>query len=194
MINLIETFLINHYILWIFLIWFFMYFSNIFPLMFFLLPDVTLLIAMYVAIKTHLIFLSYISLLIWWFLGEITSYIIWYKFWHKILEHNFIKKRISDKELINIKKRWIWGFVIWRMTPWIGRFMPLFAGIMKIKPLTFISINWIIYVSWISILFFSGVYWYNFLQEHFATYLPYIISIIIFIIFFSVILWIIKKK
>jgi len=82
--------------------------TNIFPIMFFVLPEIFIFLWIFLA-KTLPWYIPYLAIVIWAILWEQLNFFLWYKYWEKILESRFLQKEISKKWIKKIQqKHWLY--------------------------------------------------------------------------------------
>ena len=128
--------------------------ANIFPVMFFLYPDIFIFLWIFLATKFLPWWIPYLLLIIWAFIGETISYFIWYKYWEKILNHKFIKNNQKIIKLVEkIKKNQIKTLIVGKLIPWVVRIMPVVSWAIKMDLKKFLIINFLMIVYGITYLF-----------------------------------------
>lgn len=159
--HFIDVIFSNNIIIWSILIVVITVISSIFPLLLFLIQDIVIIWAVFLAIKTHMFIYIYILILIWVILWEIINYYIWYKFWYKILQYKYIKKRIKPEIIEDIKENKLNYLILFKFTPWISLFIPILCWSMKVKFFKFIIIDIITYSIIISCIYWFWIFGLN---------------------------------
>jgi len=184
-LEVLQVFALNHIILWNIITFAMIVITNIFPIMFFVIPDIAIFLWIFIAKKITVWYIPYILLIIWAFLWEFISYYMWYKYWYKILEHKFLKKDIIQKWINKLKEHPIKTLILWKLTPWVTRFIAILSGSLKTEPIKFSIINLIMIVYSISWMFLVRLIWISFLEKYLWEYIWYIlfIGLIIYIFY-----------
>lgn len=164
--EVLQHFILNHEILWNIVIFILMTISNIFPIMFFILPDIAIFLWIFIAKKMTVWYIPYILLIVWAFIWEFISYLIWYKYWYKILEHKYLQKDIVQKWINKLEQNPIRILIIWKITPWVSRFIAVLSGCLKTNPIKYAIVNFIMVIYGISSIFLVWLVWINFLWQY----------------------------
>jgi len=190
----LENFVHTHYIIWLLIILFWMLITNIFPIMFFILPDIFIFLGIFLVKSGNNIFLPYISLVIWASIWEFINFYLWYNYSETILKNKLMQKNISQKLIKNFQKNPIKTLVLWKLIPWIIWIIPIISWIIKMKPLKFFIINTIMVCIAIWIAFIVWILWINIWETLLWKKVWMIIGILVFILFIYHIWKILIKK
>jgi len=196
-IHFLQQIAQNNIILWEFIIFFWILITNIVPIMFFLYPDVFIFIAVFIVKQNLLVwYVPFIILIFWAWIGEIISYYIWRKYWVKILDYKIFQKDISKKWVEKLKKNSVKTFIIWKVLPAVGWFIPVLSWIIKMDPRKFVILDLIMITIAISGVYFTWIIWAHFLQKWFWIKIWFILwaIFIIYIIGHLIYEFKIKKK
>ena len=148
--------------LWIFITFFWMIIANIFPIMFFIYPDIFIFLWIFLATKFLPVWIPYILLILWAFIWETISYFIWYKYGDKILTHKFIKNNKKIIELVEkIKKNQVKTLIIWKLIPGVVRLIPVVSWAIKMDLKKFLIVNFLMIVYGITYLFVVWLVWFK---------------------------------
>lgn len=179
----LENIVINNLTVWYVILILWMAISNIVPITFFLLPDIFVFLWIFIAVKLAPWRIPWSLLVIGALIGESISYLIWYKYWSRLLKLKMFKSSVGKKFFEKIKKNQIKFFIIWKLTPWLMRIVPFTAGVIKMDFKKFLLCNFIMIVYWISYLFIVWIAWFkvalHFLWKN-AIYL-FIVAIIVYL-------------
>ncbi len=189
----LKTFILDNAILWDIIVFSIMLITNIFPVMIFILPDIAIFLWIFIANKVSVWYVPYILLIIWAFLWELISYFMWYKYWKKILQHKLLKKDIVDTWVRKLKQHRIKTLIIWKLIPWVMWFMPVLSWTIKINPILFSIINFIMIIYSISLMFFIWTTWLELLENYVWEYIWYLLFTIL-LIYIVYHIYSIKKK
>ncbi len=178
---MLENFSSDHILLWLIVLFFWMLISNIIPITFIIYPDIFVFLWIFIAAKLLPWRIPWIILIIWAFIWETISYFIWLKYWKKILKHKFFKNKKTNIRISKLKKNQTKTFIVWKLIPWIVRFIPFFAWIIKFDFNKFLILDFLMIIYWISYLFIVRLVWIkiaiNFLWDIVRIILPIIIII-----------------
>lgn len=164
--EVLKIFILNHEILGNIVVFILIIISNIFPLMFFILPDIAVFLWIFIAKKITVWYIPYILLIVWAFIWEFISYLIWYKYWYKILEHKYLQKDLLQNWIQKLKKNPIKILILWKITPWITRFIAVLSWCLKTDIKKYAIINLIMLIYSISFMFVVWLVWINFLWKY----------------------------
>jgi len=157
----------NNIIVWLIITFIGMIIANIFPIMFFLYPDIFIFLWIFLATKFVPVRVPYILLIIWAFIGETISYFIGYKYWDKILTHKFIQNNEKIIKFVEkLKNNQVKTLVIGKLIPWIVRVIPVISWAIKMDLKKFLIINFFMIVYGITYLFIVWLVWFK-LALHF---------------------------
>lgn len=173
---------------------FIMLIGNITPIMFFLNPDIGIFFWIFLAKKVTVWYIPYISIILWSLTWESISYLIWYKYWYKILKGKFFQKKTIKTTLKKIESNWIKTLILGKIFPWIVWFIPILSGITKLSPKKFFITNFIMIIYGISIMFIIWFLWINLIEKYIwkQIWIILLILLINYIIFHTI--YIIKKN
>lgn len=193
LIEIIKNFLLNNIEYWYIVIFLLIIIVNIFPVAFFIYPQIILIFAIFLVENTSLWYFMIIVLILWSLIWESISYFLWKILWKKILNKRKKDKKYITKFIISIKKNPIKTIFIWKFTPVIFAFIPLLSWITKINFFKFFIINAItticaiLYIGFIMLIWFKSINFILF-QDN------YLLIILWIILLFATIFYIFKKK
>jgi len=196
-INTIQTFAMNHLILWQLVVFFWILLTNIVPVMFFLYPDIFIFISIFLVKKWILMwYIPWWLLIVWAFIWEYISFYIWKKYWVHILEHKYFQKDISKKWIKKLEQNWVKTLIIWKVLPWIWWFIPVLSGITKMDTKKFLFWDFVMITYAVSAVFFSWLLWLHFAEQWFGKKVWFIIwwLLIVYIIWHLIYEFKIKKN
>ncbi len=192
-VEIIKEFLLNNIAYWYYVIFFLIIIVNIFPVAFFVYPQIILILAVFLVENSPIWYSMIIVLIIWSLIWESISYFLWKILWKKILNKRKEQKKYIKKIIVSIKKNPIKTIFVWKFTPIIFTFIPLVSGITKINFFKFLLVNSIattlsiLYISFIVLIWLKSINFILF-QEN---YLLIILSLILIML---VLFYIVKKK
>jgi len=189
----LQIFLFNHEILGNISVFIIILITNIFPLMFFILPEFAIFLWIFISKKITIWYISYTLLILWALIWEFISYYIGYKYGYKILENKFLQNNFIKNWLYKLKKHPIKMIIIWKTTPWITWVIPILSWMLKINFIKFTIFNFIMVIISISSIFFIWLLWISFLEQFSWEYIWYI-SFTILIIYIIYHIYKIKKN
>lgn len=153
---------------------------NIFPVMFFLLPELFILTVFWLYLWWFIdLYLWFLSMFLWRVLWETISYIIWTR-WNKI----FIKyknDKITDF-VEKLKKNPIKTLFIGKLLPIFTWIVPFLSWLIRLNFYKFFIVNTLM-IFWGLVMTFYFLYIWNIaIDKYFSDFKEYIICFIIFII------------
>jgi len=197
MLHTIQTFAVNHIILWQIIIFFWILITNIVPVMFFFYPDIFIFISVFL-VKNWLIswYIPWLLLIIWALIWEYISFFIWKMYWKKILEHKYFQKDLIKKWVEKLYKNGVKTLIIWKIIPWVWWFIPVLSWITNLETKKFIFWDFIMIIYAISWVFFTWLIWLHFAEKIFWPIVRTILwwCFIIYVIWHLVYEFIIKNK
>jgi len=140
-------------------------------------------------------------LIMWWFIGDNTSYFLWYKYWDKIInylkQHKYFWKYLNNDNFNKLdkffkEKWWLWVLIArfsWPLA-WVTPFIAWSFGL-KYKEFLKYDIVWVLGWIWLFI-FVWYVFWKNF--DWILNVLWNSILVIIWILIFLLIIYKFIKK
>jgi len=187
-----EIFIASHINLWLIIIFFWMIITNIFPIMFFILPEIFIFWGIFLAKHINW-YIPYLAIVLWAIIWEQINFYLGYKYWKKILKTKFFQHNLVEKYMNKLKNNQVKTIIIWKLIPGVIWIIPILSGILKINPIKFFIINSIMITLAILNMFliwYFGIYvWEKFLWKNI-----YIITwIFILFLFFFHLFKIIKK-
>ena len=191
---ILENFVHTHHILWLFIIFTGMLITNIFPIMFFILPDIFIFLWIFLVKNGIFWLIPYISIVIWASIWEFINFYLWYKYSEKVLKSPIMQKNISQKLIEKFKKNPNKTLIVWKLIPWIIWISPIIAWIIKMKPIKFFVINSCMVCIAIWITFIIWLLWINIWEKIFWEKIWIILIIFILILFIYHIIKYYKKN
>ena len=181
MIDFLNNFLLNHSFLWLIIIFFALIITNIFPVMFFVLPDIFIYLWLFLVKNGQIWYIPYLVIVFWAIIWEWINYFIWYKFWKKLLKESYMENEKIKKWIEKIRKNPIKNIAIWKLIPGIIWLIPLLAGFLKIDFIKFFIVNSIMVFVSIAIVFL----WYfgvlSILEKYFWYKIWILFAVILFV-------------
>lgn len=167
--------------------------SNLFPIMFFLFPEIIITWVIYLWKQGNLsIYLIFFFCLIGAIIWETISYFIWKKLKKEKLYKYFKQENIEKIEQIfhtHHKK----SIIIWKMLPWITWLVPVFFWFIKYDFKKFFILNSLM-IFYSLATFFATIYiWFSLFDYFFKEYSLYLFLLLISFFVFTHIYKKIKK-
>lgn len=162
-----------------------MFLSNIFPVMFFLFPEIIITSSIYLASETHIsIYFVFLFSFIWAVLWETFSFFIWKKIKKEFL-YRFFKKENVEKLKEIFHKHHKKSIIIGKMMPGVTWLVPVFFWLIHYDFKKFFLINSIMIFYSLATFFFSIVVWFSIFDMYLSEYKIHLfVILIIFFIFF----------
>lgn len=176
----------NPYLLFLFaFLW--MLFSNIFPIMFFLFPEIIITSSIYLANETKIsIYLVFVFCFIWAIIWETISFFIWKKIKIDYI-YRFFKKENVDKLKEVFLKHHKKSIIIGKMMPWITWLVPVFFWLIHYNFKKFFLINSLMIFYSLASFFITIVLWFSIFDLYFKEYKIYLFWVLIlFFLFFPI--------
>lgn len=164
---------------------------NIFPLMFFLVPEIFILAVFWLCVSWKISFLYwFLAMFLWSVLWETFSYYLWYR-WINIDKYK--NQKLNDF-FIHFKKNEVKYLIIWKLLPFITWLIPVLAWIIKMNFIKFFIINTFIVFYSLFITFIFLYFWNKVIDKYFFEYKFEIVLFIFVILFISLFIKIYKNK
>lgn len=177
--------IINYPILLFVFAFIWMLVSNLFPIMFFLFPEIIITSSIYLSSETHIsIYLVFLFSLFWAIIWETISFFIW-KHIKKDFLYKFFKKENVDKLKDIFHKHHKKSIIIGKMMPGITWLVPVFFGLIHYDFKKFFILNSLMILYSLATFFFSIVVWFSIFDMYFSEYKIHLF-IILLIFFVSV--------
>jgi len=187
-----ENFVLNHIKLGLIIIFLWMITTNIFPIMFFILPEIFIFLWIFLA-KHIAWYIPYIFIILWAIIWEQINFYLWYKNWEKILNTKFFQKDISQKYIKKLKKHQIKTIIIWKLIPWIIWIIPILSGVIKMNPWKFFILNSIMITIAITNMFLIWYFGISIWEKYLWPNIYVVIWVILIFILLVHLVKIIKK-
>lgn len=179
-----QEFILNYpYLLFVF-VFLGMFISNIFPIMFVLLPELIIVTSIYYSTQTWIsIYIIFVFALIWAILWETISFFIWKK-----LNNNFLYKFIKKEKIEKLKdiftKHNKKSIIIWKMMPWITWLVPVFFWLINYDFKKFFLLNSIMIFYSLAVFYFSLFVWFSVFEKFFGDYIWHLFIFLILLFVF----------
>jgi len=186
------NFVSKHIYLWLGLIFGWMLVTNIFPVMFFVLPEIFIFLWIFLSkfLPWHI---PYLSIVLWAIIWEWINFYLWYKYWEKILEKKFFQKDLVKTYIKKLKNNPIKTLVIWKLIPGVIWIIPILSWVIKMNPWKFMITNSVMVAFSIFNMFLIWYFWISIFEKYFWPKVYIVIWILLVILLIYHAIKIIKK-
>ena len=187
-----HHFISQHIYLWLGLIFGWMLVTNIFPIMFFVLPEIFIFLWIFLA-KFLPWYIPYLSIVLWAIIWEWINFYLWYKYWEKILEKKFFQKDLVKTYIEKLKNNPVKTLVIWKLIPGVIWIIPILSWVIKMNPWKFMITNSVMVAFSIFNMFLIWYFWISIFEKYFWPKVYIVIWILLVILLIYHAIKIIKK-